>query len=335
MRMLEKSITVGNVNLKNRLVMAPVALEKSDAGKVSEKLLSYYDERTQGGHIGLVVMEHSFVRTDGRASKNQLSVSSDTDIAGLSRLAKTIHKNGSLAIMQISHTGGAVKEGVTDEEAISPSEQANPLGALGQGTIQSSRAMSQQDIDSIIRSFTDAALRVKEAGFDGCELHSAHGYLLNQFYSPLTNKRTDAYCGNDLSGRIRLHLQIIQSVRDAVGKDFLLSMHFGGCDYTEGGSSIEDAVAAAVEFEKAGLHLLDMSGGMCFFLRPGHTENGYFSDLSKAVKQAVSIPVIVAGGVTSRDDAEDLLAKDCADLIGVGRPISQNADWAKTAMAGA
>ncbi len=331
--MLEKQITVGTVSLKNRLVMAPVALEKSDAGKVSEKLLIHYDERTKGGNIGLVVIEHSFVRIDGRASANQLSVSSDTDITGLKKLAETIHNNGSSAIMQISHAGGAVKEGITNEDAISPSGIANPLGALGQGEIKQSRAMSQQDIDRIIRSFTEAAIRVKAAGFDGCEIHSAHGYLLNQFYSPLTNKRTDAYCGNNLNGRTKLHIQIIHSIRAAVGDNFLLSMRFGGCDYTEGGSSIEDAVIAAKEFENAGLDLLDISGGMCFFVRQGHIESGYFSDLSKAVKQAVSIPVIVAGGVTSRADAEALLSNGCADMIGVGRPISKNVDWAKSAMA--
>ena len=332
MSSLKEAIKVGNQEIKNRLVMAPIALGKSNAGKVSQELLDYYDERTESGCVGLVVIEHSFVRADGRASENQLSVADDSDIEGLSKLAETIHKNGSKAVMQISHAGAAAKKGVVLAETISPSGIANPNKALGVGELQDTHEMSQSEIDEIIDAFAQAAVRVKKAGFDGVELHSAHGYLLNQFYSPLTNKRTDSYNGTSIDGRIKLHLQIINAVREKVGSDYLLGMRLGGCDYMDGGSTIDDAVEAASKLTAAGLDFMDMSGGMCFFMRAGHNEAGYFGDLSKAVKDTVSVPVIVAGGVKSAEDAEQLLCENVADMIAVGRPISQNAAWAREEM---
>lgn len=326
--MLNDSINVGSLKLKNRIVMAPIALEKSNHGTVSDELLEYYRARTDSGNIGLVVVEHSFIRSDGRASLNQLSCANDEDICGLKKLAKVIHQNGSKCVMEINHAGGAVKKDVTGEKALSPSGVKNPFGTRGKGEFQDSEEMSIKDIDDIIKCFIDAAIRTKNAGFDGCEIHSAHGYLLNQFYSPLTNRRTDEYTGYSIEGRILLHKKIIQEIRKVVGNEFLLSMRFGGCDYKIGGSTIEDAVIAAKEFEKAGLNLLDVSGGMCSYVRDGHTESGYFSDLSEAIKAAVNIPVIVAGGVKKITDAEQLLCAQKADLIGVGRAIVKNENWA-------
>jgi 2,4-dienoyl-CoA reductase-like NADH-dependent reductase (Old Yellow Enzyme family) len=312
--------------------MAPIATEKSDAGKVTRALLDYYDERTKGGYPGLIVIEHSFIRSDGRAGVNQLSVSEDSDIAGLSRLADTIHKNESKAVMQISHAGAAARKEAVPFETISPSGIANPNKALRPGELQDTHEMSRNEIDGVIQAFTEAAIRVKKAGFDGVELHSAHGYLLNQFYSPLTNKRTDEYCGSTVDGRIALHIRIIQAVRATVGADFPLGMRLGGCDYTVGGSTVADAAAAAPKLVAAGLDFMDMSGGMCFYIRAGHSEAGYFGDLSKSVKDVVSVPVIVAGGVTNGADAEKLLTENIADMIAVGRAISRNPAWAKEAM---
>ena len=330
--MLEQGIRIGDMELENRLVMAPLCLDKSDHGRVSEQLLAHYDERTKGGKIGLAVIEHCYVRADGKFSKNQLSVAREEDVDGLRMLADTIHRNGSKTIVQISHAGGAALKGMNEEEAISPSGISNPLWNSKRGELAPSREMTKQDIREIIESFAMAALRVKEAGFDGCMIHSAHGYLLNQFFSPLTNKRTDEYNGSTIKGRTRLQCQIIKAIRMVTGKDFLLAMRLGGCDYAAGGSLIGDAVEAAVLFEKAGLDAIDMSGGMCFYLRPGRTEPGYFGDLSSAVKKEVSIPVILAGGVKTRQDAEALLLNKKADLISVGRALATDPDWARKAM---
>lgn len=325
--MIKETFKLKNLTLKNRLVMAPVALEKSDHGTVTPELLQYYDQRTQGGYVGLVIIEHSFVRSDGRASKHQLSVANDNDLPGLTKLAKTIHQNGTLAFMQISHAGAAIKEGVVDVEGISPSAITNPNGSLGGGTFKKTHAMNQEEIDALIKAFVEAALRVKQAGFDGVEIHSAHGYLLNQFYSPLTNHRQDLYTSASIDGRIKLHLELIKAIKQAVGDDFVVGMRLGGCDYMEGGSTIADSVAASIKLQEAGLDFIDISGGMNFFIREDHQEPGYFSDQAKPVKEALSIPVILAGGVKNIDQADELLKQNVADLIGIGRAISKDDSW--------
>lgn len=170
--------------------------------------------------------------------------------------------------------------------------------------------------------------KAKQAGFDGVEIHSAHAYLLNQFYSPLTNHRQDGY-GGSFENRIRLHMEVIESVRETVGEDFLVSLRLGGCDYMDGGSSIEDSVRAAQAFERAGIDMISITGGMCRYTRPEHGEPGYFRDVAEAVKKEVTIPVLLTGGVKTAADAEQLLEENAADLIGVGREILKNSHWAK------
>ena len=176
--------------------------------------------------------------------------------------------------------------------------------------------------------FAAAAVRAKAAGYDGVEIHSAHGYFLNQFYSPLTNHRTDTYGGSP-ENRIRLHLEVIAAVRQAVGPDYPIALRLGGCDYMDGGSTVADAVAACKAFTEAGVDLLDLSGGMCSYTVPGRACPGWFRDQSEAVKAAVSVPVILTGGITPAQEAENLLREGAADLIGVGRAILRDHRWAE------
>ena len=166
------------------------------------------------------------------------------------------------------------------------------------------------------------------------EIHSAHGYLLNQFYSPLTNKREDEYGAGCMENRLRFLLETVKAVREAVGPDFPIAVRLGGCDYAEGGSSIRDAVQAAVMLEKAGVDLLDISGGFCSYRKPGDETPGYFSDMTQPIKQRVKIPVILTGGVHSGRQCEKLLEEGLADLIGVGRAILTDSAWAQKNMAG-
>jgi NADPH2 dehydrogenase len=193
------------------------------------------------------------------------------------------------------------------------------------------REITQAEIGDIVNAFKEASRRVKEAGFDAVEIHSAHGYLLNQFLSPLTNKRTDDY-GGSISNRIRIHLQVIQAVRAAVGPDFPIQVRLGASDYTEGGTTIEDSKKAARAFEKAGVDIIHISGGFVGYTPPGLTGQGYFATLSEAIKSVVSIPVILTGGITEVDAAESFLKERKADLIGVGRAILQDSTWAERAI---
>jgi NADPH2 dehydrogenase len=328
MSYLNEPLVAGKLPLKNRLVMPPMATAKSEAdGGLTQALIDYYDEKSKGGFISLVIIEHSFVCRQGKAGNRQLSVAEDRLVENLSKLADRIHKNGSKTVMQISHAGSAARMEVTGMEPVGPSAIRNP----SQADALVPRELDEPGMAAIVNDFQAAALRVKSAGFDGVELHSAHGYLLNQFLSPLTNQRADAY-GGDIAGRIRIHLDIVRAVRAAVGVDFPILLRMGAADYMEGGLTMADSKAAARVFERAGVDLLDISGGMCRYTIPGNNEPGYFSPLSRAIKEVVSIPVIVTGGITKGDQAEFLLREKKADLIGVGRAIYHDSEWARQAM---
>ena len=326
MTYLLQPLKVRSLTLANRLVMPPMATAKAELdGQVSQAVLDYYAEKSRGGYISLIIIEHSYISPEGKASNNQLSASSDGMIPGLRKLAEVIHRNNSKAAMQINHAGSAALKEVTGTTPLAPSATANPR----RGDLP--REMSRKEIGDIVIAFQDAARRVKEAGFDAVEIHSAHGYLLNQFLSPLTNKRTDEY-GGDIANRIRIHLQVIEAVRTVVGPDFPVQVRLGASDYVEGGTTIEDSMAASRAFEKAGVDLIHISGGFVGYTPPGLFGQGYFAPLSEAIKRAATIPVILTGGITEIEAAEKLLAEKKADLIGVGRAILQDSTWAERAI---
>ena len=326
MSYLLKPLQIGTLTLSNRLIMPPMATAKAELdGKVTHELLDYYAEKSAGGYLSLIIIEHSFIKAEGKASVQQLSVADDSVIEGLRKLVAVIHGNGSKTVMQLNHAGSAATEEVTGSTPVAPSAVKNPR----QGTMP--LELTHEGIAAIIKAFKDGARRTKEAGFDGVEIHSAHGYLLNQFFSPLTNQRTDEYGGN-VHNRIRLHLQVIEAVRAEVGEDFPILLRLGASDFTEGGTTMEDSKIAAQAFEKAGVSILDISGGFSGYNVPGLTGQGFFAPLSEAIKKVISIPVILTGGITEAQAAERLLAEGKADLIGVGRALLKDSQWAEHAI---
>lgn len=330
MNILNSPFRIGGLTLSSRLVMPPMATGKStDEGSASEAICSYYDEKTAGGALGLVITEHAFISPEGRAGKGQSSLASDITAESLKRLTDTIHKNGVPVFAQLNHAGAAADPSLTGLPSIGPSMTELPRRGTKPDSI-----MNVDEIRRVTEAFALAAVRAKRAGYDGVEIHSAHGYLLNQFYSPLTNRRTDAYTGSTLEGRIRFHLEIIAAVRSAVGADYPVALRLGACDYMEGGSTAEDSTAACIAFEKAGIDLLDISGGLCGYTIPGlaNPPEGYFSPLTAAIRNAVRIPVILTGGVVTAQGAEKLLENGCADLIGVGRALLMDSKWAVNAL---
>ncbi len=327
MNIFNTSFEIKNIKLNNRLVMPPMATSKSSTdGKATQELFDYYDEKSKGGYIGLIITEHAYVTLEGKASTGQLSISDDSDIELLKKLVSVIHQNGSKVIAQINHAGAKTKKEITGSVPKGPS--INKVI----GTDYYSKEMTIEDIKNVIEYFKKAALRVKEAGFDGVEIHSAHGYLLNQFFSPLTNKRKDEYNGNSINGRIKLHLEIIKAVREAVGNDFIVALRLGACDYIQGGTTIEDSITAVKEFQKAGIDFVDISGGICGYINPYNDEQGYFREITKAIKENINIPVILTGGITDAFAAEEILKNKEADLIGVGRAILKDSKWAENAV---
>ena len=325
--MMKQSIQVGTMELNSRIIMPPVAIYQSkEDGKVTDTMLDYYGERAKSGNLGMIITEHSYIMKQGKAKAKQLSISSDDDIDGLRKLTDVIHQSGTKAMVQLNHAGSAAPSSVTGLKAVSASSIVLPT-TLMMGDGIAPDELTKRQIAEIVECFAKAAVRAKESGYDGVEIHSAHAYLLNQFYSPLTNQRNDEY-GGTLDNRLRLHKEVIEAVRDAVGNNYPISVRLGGCDYMDGGSTIEDSVYAAKVLEKAGVDMIDVSGGMCRYTRKGHTEPGYFQDMSSAIKKAVTIPVMLTGGVKTKDDAEKLLKSGAADLIGVGRELLKNPHWA-------
>jgi 2,4-dienoyl-CoA reductase-like NADH-dependent reductase (Old Yellow Enzyme family) len=327
---ITEPLQINSLLVKNRLVMPPMATSKSNAqGEVSNDLIAYYDQRSQGESVGMIITEHAYIDKAGQAHAGQLSVSKEEDIEGLKKLTDKMHENSTPIICQISHAGGRAKTPVTGHEVVGPSAILLPRSSKD---AQVPRELSIEEIQKIPALFAKAALRAKAAGYDGVEIHSAHGYLLDQFYSPLANKRTDIY-GGSIENRIRLHKEVIQAVREAVGEDYPVFLRLGALDYLDGGASLEDAVTAAKEFEQAGIDLLDISGGFNGYIRPGYNEPGYFKDASEAIKSAVSIPVLLTGGISQIEQAQALLDENAADLIGVGRALFKDGDWAKKELA--
>jgi len=281
MNALTQSIAIRGVDLSDRLVMPPMASGKPNPdGTVSDSLVEYYKEKSQGGYLGLVITEHAFVCQQGKAHGGQLSIAREEDIPGLRRLADAIHNNGVKAVAQISHAGGAANPQDTGMEPVSASAVQTPRAKAGAPL---PRAMTVGEIQAVVEAFAQAACRAQEAGFDGVELHAAHGYLLNQFYSPLTNHRTDAYTSATLAGRLRFLLEAVEAVRAAVGQELLLAVRLGAGDDMPGGTTVEDSIRACQLLEQAGVDLLDISGGFCGPYRGGSKEQGYFSDWSQAV----------------------------------------------------
>lgn len=330
MKYVSQPIRIAGVTAKNRIVMPPMATYMAgENGEVSQENLDYYAARARGGHIGIITTEHFFITQQGKARERQISIASDTMTDGLKKLTACLHQSGSLAVAQLNHAGTAALREVTGMDPAGPSA-IRPAGS--QEDAEGGRAMTADEIHALPGLFAAAAGRAEKAGYDGVEIHAAHGYLLDQFYSPLTNKRTDEY-GGELMNRIRIIREVIRAVREKTGPSYMVGLRLGGCDYMEGGATIEDAVNACRVLEKDGLDYLSLTGGMCRYMRRGMNFPGYFGDLSEAVRKKVSVPVLLTGGVKDIADADRLIGEGKADLIGVGRALLKDPEWADRAFA--
>jgi 2,4-dienoyl-CoA reductase-like NADH-dependent reductase (Old Yellow Enzyme family) len=332
-----KALETKHFTFRNRVIFAPVATKSADDnGYVTDKILDYYDKRSKGGYLSLIITEHVYVTENGKGTPHQISIADDDKIAGLKKLTDVIHNNGVKVFAQLNHVGAKRDCETNDAPSVCNIENI----------WKSNREITKDEILQIEDAFVKAAVRAKLAGYDGIELHSCHGFLLNEFYSPVTNHRTDAYGGN-IQNRIRIHLEIIEKIRAAVGEDFPIFLRLGAVDFREGGnmlpdpekaakhfangSTLQDAITAAKAFENAGIDALDVSGGLNGYTVNGRKEAGYYSELTEAIRKEVNIPVILTGGVTKLEQAEALLKAEKADVIGVGRAILADENWVSNA----
>jgi NADPH2 dehydrogenase len=329
MKHLFSELDVAGVRLANRLVLPPMGTDQADAdGHPSPTTAGHYGSLAATG-VALVVVEHSCVTPEGRASPGQLSLASDAHTSGHAAIAASIHAAGALCAAQISHAGSN-RRAEMPGQCLGPSAVENPVSHLVP------EEMSSSDIVATIRAFGAAAARVQGAGYDFVEVHCAHGYLLGEFLSPLTNHRTDAYGGTP-AGRRRLLLEIVEEVQAAAHGDLPLMFRLGVADNPpllqlyEGGLTMAEGVEAARALEDAGVAILDLSAGICGSRPAEVTGEAYFRPFAEAVSAAVHCHVVCTGGITQPETAQEIIQSGAADLVGVGRAIAADHDWVRKA----
>ena len=286
-------------------------------GAVTNRLINFYVRRSTA--LGLLIVEHCYVSTAGRLSFKQLGIHDDNLISGLEKLATSIHAFGTPAVVQISHAGGVANRHVIGMQPAGPS------------STKIARKLTKSEIESQVEEFAVATERAIKAGFDGVELHGAHGFLFNQFLSPLLNKRKDKY-GGSLENRIRFPLMAVERVRENL-KGRLLLYRLGADDLNPKGTRIEDATTFAMKLEQHGVDIIDVSGGMCGS-EPKQLQKvkGYFIPQAYEIKKAITAPVIGVGGITKAEYADKLIRDGKTDLVAVGRKLWKDPQWAEKAV---
>lgn len=365
---------IGNLELKNRVVMAPMLMDFGQFdGTPTEQMMDYYEERAKGG-TGLIITEITRVNdVTGASAFGQLAVSHDYHIKPLAEMAKRIHRHGAKIMVELHHPGrqnlsmliGTVPLSIGCNKimpfyskmlySLVPSFSKMMQKDLLPKVVSPSKCersyfsnclnkeLSKSEIEKIIQQFVDGAVRVKKAGCDGVELHASHGYLIQQFLSPYTNRRTDEYGGN-LENRMRFLLNIISGIRKECGNDFPIVVRltvdemYDRIGQPEKGYGLSEGIKMAQRLEKAGIDAIDVSSASYdtfnYWLEPTSFECGWRKNLAAEVKKAVSIPVLAANLIRSPEQAEAQLEDGIQDFISLGRPLIADPHWVEKVQSG-
>ncbi|SET88094.1 NADPH2 dehydrogenase [Salinibacillus kushneri] len=311
--------TIKDVTLKNRIVMSPMCMYsvESEDGKVQPFHITHYESRAVG-QAGLIMVESTAVTPEGRISTYDLGIWEDEHITGLRQITEAVHGHGAKAAIQLGHAG---------RKANLPSKiySASPLAFSDQ--YQTPIEMDQDKINDTIKAFQDGAQRAKEAGFDIIEMHGAHGYLINQFLSPLTNKRKDEY-GGSAENRYRFLREVIEAVKEVWNGP--LFVRISANEYDENGNHQEDFLYFASEMKKQGIVLIDCSsGGVIPVKVPSYP--GYQVTYAEQIRKEAEIATGAVGLITSGIQAEEILQNGRADLVFLARAFLRNPYWPKQA----
>jgi NADPH2 dehydrogenase len=320
-------LSFAGLTLRNRVAMPPMWSGKATAaGLVTPAIIEYHRVRAAAG-TALIIVEHSFVHPQGRHSSTQIGVHDDACIEGLSRLASAIKAEGAVACLQISHAGARSSSRVTGLPVVAPS----PLASTRETSPDAPVQMTTTQIGEAVDAFGAAARRARTAGFHAVEIHAAHGFLLSQFLSPLTNHRADEY-GGDHERRSRLHLEVLAAVRERAGAEFPVFVRLGLHDERPGGLTLAPACWTAARLAAAGAALIDVSGGLTGSDDPGRGP-GYFVGYAEALKAEIGVPVLVAGGIADPRMADLIVRSRRADIVGIGRAMLDDPGWTRSAAA--
>ena len=327
--------TIGQMKLRNRLIMPPMVRNYATAeGFVTRRLIDNYAARAKGG-IGLAIVEATFVQPDGKGWPQGLGIHRDQCLPGLADLTEAVRQWGAKIAIQLHHAGRQTTTGITGMPVVAPSAVPCPrCGGMP-------KELTTDEIAELVEAFAQGARRAKNAGFDAVEIHSAHGYLLNQFLSPNVNQRTDKY-GGDIKGRMTFMLEIVGRIRELVGPDYPIIVRLNAEDRVEGGLELDDSTQVAKALEAAGVNTIHVSAGTYqTALNPRvdgasstmYSPRGHIVECAAEIKKAVSIPVIAVNAITP-EMAEDILKQKKADFISMGRAVLADPEMPNKLMRG-
>ncbi len=316
---LFEAYEINNVVLKNRIVMSPMCMYScyNEDGMVNDWHYTHYTSRAVG-QVGLIIVEATAVTPQGRISPKDLGIWSDEHVEGLTKLVSMIKAHGAKVGIQIAHAG---RKAEVEGEILAPS--ALPFNEK----MKTPKEMSISDIKETVKAFGKAAERAKQAGFDIIEIHGAHGYLINEFLSPVTNHRTDEY-GGTMENRYRFLKEIITEVKNAW--DGPLFVRVSANDYLEAGLTPSHYVTIAKWMKEDGVHLVDVSSGAVAPAKIS-TYPGYQVPFAEKIKQEADIPTGAVGLITTGIQAEEILQNNRADLIFLARALLKDPYWPRTA----
>lgn len=305
-----------DMELKNRIVMPPMCMYRAKDGNTNDWHFTHYTSRAVGG-VGLILFEATGVESRGRISDGDLGLWRDEQIEGLAKIVRVCKEHGAKVGIQLAHAGR--KSEVTTEASVAPS----PIAFSDKYRVP--YELTKEEIRKIISAFRDAAGRAERAGFDVIEIHAAHGYLINEFLSPLTNHRTDEYGGSE-ENRSRLLKEILEQVKKVWPEDKPIIVRVSAEEYQEGGNNTQIVARIINDLKLIGIDIVNVSSGGVVNVNM-NVFPGYQVKFAESIRKETDIPVIAGGLITSPLMAEEILQNERADLIFLGRELLRNPYW--------
>ena len=312
---------INGLKLENRFIRSATwEGMAADDGSCTPRLINLMADLARGG-VGLIITSHAYIQKAGQAGPWQIGIHNDDMIPGLQQMTAAVHDQRGKIVCQITHAGFFANAKLTGQTPMAPSA----VEGIAKGP---RREMTPQDIAGVIKAFAAAANRAKSAGFDGVQIHGAHGYLISEFISPRFNLRTDTY-GGSIENRARLALEVLQAIRKTVGKGFPILIKMNCKEFTDGGLQPAEFVQVGKMLADAGIDAIEVSGGLPISPTTRASQLGinreekeaYFQKEAKALKKHVDIPIILVGGNRSFHVVERIVAEGVADFISMSRPL--------------